>query len=218
MADNSKASNIDLGVGTGIALAMATVFTFASPGHALIVTFVPGVIVSWIIYLRLTMTGRPIPTSRQIIPVFALALAIQFLHFAEEFEADFQTQFPLVYEGEPISNIVFVAFNMGSYAVFLMSAVGVTFLSYRFLLVPMLFFAVYGVVGNAITHTLWAVIGGKYFPGLLTSVVYWALAPVLLQRFGLSRREAAVFIVALALVLIASAGLTLNTNVLRAAA
>lgn len=78
------------------------------------------------------------------------------------------------------------------------------------------FFAVYGVVGNAITHTAWTLLKGGYFPGLVTSLGYWVLGPLLLARLGLNRRELSVLIVVFAIVLLAAVLPTIDMAVLRA--
>src|SRR5690606_41266666 len=53
----------------------------------------------------------------------------------------------------------------------------------KFLLVPVLFFIVYGALGNAIAHSWWSIYWGKYFSGLYTAQAYWIFAPLLLAMF-----------------------------------
>lgn len=203
-------------IGTLIAIAMAVVFAFGSPGRALLVTFVPGVAFAWIAFVFLSSRARPLPAAESFLPVFGLAFAVQLLHFAEEFAGGFQSKFARIYGGEAIPDAVFVAFNMSAYAVFLLSALAVIFLRLRAALVPVLFFAVYGVVGNAITHTAWTLLKGGYSPGLVTSLGYWVLGPLLLARLGLNRRELSVLIVVFAIVLLAAVLPTIDMAVLRA--
>lgn len=209
-------SRRDVIAGTLLATAMVGLFTLGSPGLALIVTFVPGTIAAWLTFLHLTRTARPIPSPERILPVFGIALAIQFLHFAEEFTTGFQTQFGPLYGGSVIPDSIFVGFNMAAYAVFLLASGGVAFMRQRALLIPVLFFAIYGVVGNAVSHMTWTILKGAYFPGFATSLAYWVLGPILLSRIGLERREIWILIVVFAVVLITTTVTALNFDVLRA--
>ncbi|OBK05693.1 hypothetical protein A9W96_14440 [Mycobacterium sp. 1245852.3] len=59
-----------------------------------------------------------VPCSETFVPWFFGALAVQFLHFAEEFVTDFRSFFPRLYGGTPYSERRFVVFNMVPYAVF----------------------------------------------------------------------------------------------------
>jgi hypothetical protein len=51
----------------------------------------------------------------------------------------------------------------------------------RLLLMPVLFFVVYGAIGNAVAHTCWSLSLRAYFPGLVTAQVFWVLGPLLLH-------------------------------------
>jgi hypothetical protein len=195
-------SRNDFVIGTVIAIAMATVFTIVSSGRSLIVTFVPGLVVAWLIYLWLYVKGHELPDADHFVPLFFVALSLQFLHFAEEFVTDFKTLFPVLYGGVPYSNNLFVTFNMVSYAVFVLSCLLVFYRGLRFLLVPVLFYVVYGAVGNAITHTWWVVHSGRYFPGFFTALAYWVLGPWLLYRLMAHWRYAIAVVVVFAILLV----------------
>jgi hypothetical protein len=91
---------------------------------------------------------------------------------------------------------------MLSYLVFIIAPVLVYFKSLRFLLMPMLFYIVYGALGNAVTHTWWCVYLGKYFPGFYTGSLYWIFSPILLGMLLQSKRKTGIFISAVAIVLL----------------
>jgi hypothetical protein len=199
---NQAWSKRDLAIGTAIALAMGTTFVLLSSGLSLIVTFVPGVLFAWLTYVWLYSRRTTLPSSSAFYPLFFSALAVQFLHFAEEFVTRFQTRFPSLYNGEPYSDDLFVVFNMVAYATFTLACILGFLKSLRFLLVPVLFFVVYGTIGNAIAHTWWSLYLQSYFPGFVTAQVYWLLGPLLLYRLLGSRKDVITIIMLFALVLI----------------
>ena len=195
-------SKTDLIIGTVIALVMATAFTLLSSGLSLIVTFVPGIVVAWLTYVWLYLDKRHLPSGATFLPVFFVALAVQFIHFAEEFTTGFRTSFPLLYGGTPYSADLFVTFNMAAYFMFTLTCVLVFTKSFRFLLVPSLFFIIYGAIGNAISHTWWSLYLGAYFPGLVTAQLYWIVGPFLLYKLVGRPKVALVITILFALALI----------------
>jgi hypothetical protein len=192
----------DLLVGTVIALVMATVFTRLSSGMSLIVTFVPGVILTLVTYVWLFAKKRPLPAGSDFIPLFFTLLAVQFIHFAEEYVTGFGTRFPALYGGVPYSDNLFVVFNMNAYCVFSVACILVFTKNVRYLLIPALFFVIYGAIGNAIAHTWWSLYLGAYFPGLVTAQIYWILGPLVLSRLVGSPRVALTVLTVFTLVLI----------------
>ena len=178
-------SKADLIIGTGIACLMGTAFTLLSSGLSLMVTFVPGIVFTWLTYVWLYKTRTALPAGSEFLPAFFLALAVQFIHFAEEFITRFRIHFPLLYGGTPYSEDLFVAFNMVAYFMFTLTCILVFTRGVRFLLVPSLFFVVYGAIGNAVSHTWWSLYLRAYFPGLLTAQIYWIVGPLVLYKlFG----------------------------------
>ena len=175
-------SKADLIIGTVIAFVMATAFTLLSSGLSLIVTFVPGIVFAWLTYVWLYITTNATCQGSEFLPVFFLALAVQFIHFAEEFITGFRTSFPLLYGGTPYSEDLFVTFNMVAYFMFTLTCILVFTKSLRFLLVPSLFFIIYGAIGNAISHTWWSLYLQAYFPGLVTAQIYWIVGPLVLYK------------------------------------
>jgi hypothetical protein len=167
-------------IGTAIAIAMGTLYVNLSSGLSLIVTFVPGIAFAWAIFLWMYLGKVELPDAQTFVAPFFVALAIQFLHFAEEFVTDFKTFFPELYGGAAFSNDLFVSFNMASYAVFTLACLAVVYRRIGFLLVPVLFYVIYGAIGNAISHTCWVIDAQAYRPGFATAQLYWIAGPWLL--------------------------------------
>lgn len=165
-------------IATLMALAMITVFWLFSSGWSLRLTFIPGVVLAYA--LLLLTVRRKAPDSTSLLPLYLLALAVQMLHFAEEYVTGFYSKFPELFGGAAYSVDTFVVFNMSAYFLFVLGAI----MLYRKVREPMmipLFFIAYGVIGNALSHLVFAIIAGGYFPGLYTSLIYWVLAPLLVR-------------------------------------
>jgi hypothetical protein len=201
-AFNNVLTRKDLVLGTVIALVMGTVFTRLSSGLSLIVAFVPGVAFTWLTYAWLYIRKVKLPSGAEFLPIFFVALAVQFIHFAEEFATGFAMKFPSLYGGAPYSDTLFVTFNMVSYSIFTLTCILVFIRGIRFLLVPSLFFIVYGAIGNAIAHTWWSVYLHGYFPGLVTAQIYWILGPLVLYKLLGSLQAVFLVVIPFALVLI----------------
>lgn len=195
-------SRKDFAIGTIIALIMGTVFTLLSSGMSLLVTFVPGIVITWLTFVWLYTKQTKLPTGPEFFPLFFTALAVQFLHFAEEFTTGFRSKFPLLYGGTPYSDNLFVSFNMLSYFIFTLACILVFTRNLRFLLVPVLFYIIYGAIGNAISHTWWSLYLRSYFPGLITAQLYWILGPMVLYKLLGERKALMVIIIVFTLVLV----------------
>jgi hypothetical protein len=204
--ENTAAQNVlsrrDLAIGTAIALVMTTLFVTLSSGRSLLVTFLPGLLVAWLLFGWMFLAKIELPRAEAFVPLFFAGLAIQFLHFSEEFVTDFRTFFPVHYGGTPYSNNLFVVFNLLSYAVFTAACVLVFFRNVRFLLMPVLFFIVYGALGNAIAHTSWVVDAHAYRPGFVTALAYWIIGPWLLYKLVGRRSTVVVAVLGFAAVLV----------------
>ena len=130
---------------------------------------------------------REMPKVERVLPVYLVALALQFLHFTEEYIYGFQFRVVEVAAGmPPFDPKVFLAFNMIAYCLFLLAGLGM-YKGMKFPMIIVWFFAIC-VMGNAIWHLLLTFKVGGYFPGLYTSFTGWILGPVLLKR--LWEREA----------------------------
>jgi hypothetical protein len=201
-------NGLDFGIGTALAACMAIGFTRISSGRSLILTFVPGVAVTWLVLLWMYLQHVDLPAAANFVPYFFAALVVQFLHFSEEFRTDFKTFFPNRYGGTPYSDNLFVTFNMAAYAAFTSCCLLVFYLDARYLLIPVLFFIVYGAIGNAISHTVWSVVDRAYRPGLITAQAYWIVGPFVLYKLTGSGIATAITSAVFVVVLL----VTLNTS------
>jgi hypothetical protein len=190
----------DLAIGTGIALVMAGTFV-AVGGRPLLVTFIPGLVVAWAIFAWMQTRGVALPDVGAVYPLYFGSLAWQFIHFSEEFITGFRLAFPPLFGADAYGADLFVGINMFSYFVFTIAFILVFSRGLTFLYVPVLFFAIYGVVGNALAHVLWVIWERTYFPGFFTALLYWVLGPLLLVRLSGSRRTTGVAIASFALLL-----------------
>jgi hypothetical protein len=188
-------SGRDLAIGTVIALLMATAFTTLSSGRSLLVTFVPGVVFAWAVTAWIYARQIPLPRTDAFVPLFFATLGVQFVHFGEEYLSGFRTFFPSLYGGAAYANDLFVVFNMASYAIFTSACLLVFYGGLRFFLIPVLFFVIYGAIGNAISHTWWVLDAEAYRPGFFTAQVYWIAGPWLLYRLLGSRVQVAAVMV-----------------------
>ena len=142
--------------------------------------FVPAMIAAFVCYLLTSY--REMPKPERVLPVYLVALAIQFLHFTEEYIFGFHLRVTEIMVGmPPFDSNVFVAFNMIAYCLFLLSGLGM-YKGMKFPMIIVWFFTIAGVLGNAILHPLLAIKVGGYFPGLFTSFIYLILTPILLIR------------------------------------
>lgn len=160
-----------------IAIISIGIFFLVHPAQRF--SFVPAMALAFVCYLRTSY--REMPKVERVLPVYLIALAVQFLHFTEEYVYDFQSRVTEIMAGMPPFNVnVFVAFNMIVYCLFLLAGLGM----YKGLKLPMIivwFFAIC-VLGNAAWHLLLTIRVGGYFPGLYTSFAGWILGPILLKE------------------------------------
>jgi Protein of unknown function with HXXEE motif len=164
---------------TIVAIFLIIAFSIFSSGLSLIVTFVPGMILAYVLYL--VTFFRKLPDALDILPLYFFALAVQFLHFAEEHATHFDVAFPALFNAPPYPHNLFVSFNMVAYFMFIIGGLAI-YWKFKPLTLIALFFVSYGVLGNAIAHLVFAIVAKGYFPGLYTSLLYWILAPMLLKR------------------------------------
>ena len=160
-----------------IAIIGIAIFFLVHPAQRL--AFVPAMLVAFVCYLRTSY--REVPKAERVLPVYLTALAIQFLHFTEEYVYGFHQRVTEIMAGMPPFDLnVFVAFNMIAYSLFLLAGLGM-YKGVKFPMVIVWFFAI-AVLGNAIWHSALSLKVGGYFPGLYTSFAGWILGPVLLRR------------------------------------
>jgi Protein of unknown function with HXXEE motif len=173
---------LDLIVPSLIAIIAIVIFFLVHPAQKF--SFAPAMVLAFVCYLRTSY--REMPKVERILPVYLVALAVQFLHFTEEYIYGFQFRVTEIMIGMPPFNVnLFVAFNMIAYCLFLLAGLGM-YLGMKFPMIIVWFFAIC-VLGNAIWHLLLTLRVGGYFPGLYTSFAGWILGPILLKQ--LWRRE-----------------------------
>lgn len=206
---NETVSRRDFAGGTLLALIIGTTFVLIG-GKPLIVTFIPGLIVAWAIFAWLHVSQAALPKGGNLYTLYYAVFAWQFIHFFEEYVTGFRIQFPELYGAEPYSADLFVGINMFSYFVFAVGFILVFEKGLKFLLIPVLFYIVYGALGNAVAHVWWVIWKGGYFPGFFTALAYWFLGPLLLSRFVGSIWRACAITAVFAVILVPAITLTMS--------
>ena len=162
-----------------IAIISIIIFFLVHPAQKF--AFAPAMVVAFICYLRTSY--REMPKVERVLPIYLIALAIQFLHFTEEYVYGFHQRVTEIMAGMPPFNInVFVAFNMIAYCLFILAGLGM-YKGMKFPMIIVWFFAIC-VLGNSIWHLLLTLRVGGYFPGLYTSFAGWIVGPILLKRLS----------------------------------
>jgi hypothetical protein len=202
-------SRRDLAIGTLLALIIGTIFVLVG-GRPLVVTFVPGLVVAWGVFAWLHVSQTALPKGGTLYTLYYGVFAWQFIHFFEEYLTGFRSLFPELYGATPYSDALFVGINMFSYFVFAIGFILVFEKGLKFLLIPVLFYIVYGAIGNAIAHVWWVIWTGGYFPGFVTALAYWILGPLLLSRFVGSLGRAYAITAAFTIILIPAITLTMS--------
>lgn len=163
---------------SGIALTAIIIFFLVHPAQKFV--FVPSMILAFLCYLR--TSRREMPKPERVLPIYLIALAVQFLHFTEEYLYGFDHRISELMAGMPPFNLnVFVTFNMVAYSLFILAGLGM-YKGIRWAMIIVWFFVFGGVIGNAIWHPLLALRVGGYFPGLYTSFAYLIIGPILWKR------------------------------------
>jgi hypothetical protein len=126
-----------------------------------------------------------------LLPVYLPAIAIQCLHFGEEYLTGFQREFPNFF-GYQWTDRQFVTFNLLWLTIFVLAALGVYY-RIRLAYLVVWFCALVGGIGNGIGHLALTLVLRRYFPGAVTAplclLVGIALVNRLLERAPLRRRE-----------------------------
>jgi len=115
-----------------------------------------------------------------VLPIYLLAVAVQCLHFAEEYVTGFQHQFPKLF-GYDWSDPRFVMFNMLWLAAFVMAGLGI-YRGIQLAYLIVLFLALIGGVGNGISHLVLSAMYRRYFPGVITAPFCLLMGIALLKR------------------------------------
>ena len=137
-----------------------------------------------VLALLLTVLRRPVDGDQsgreRTARLLLIGLAVQSLHFAEEFVTRFQDRFPALLGLPAWSENFFVVFNLMWLSVWALSAIGLL-KGYRVALFPVWFFAI-GAIVNGIAHPVLALVARGYFPGLFTSPLLGVLGVLLWRR------------------------------------
>jgi len=158
---------------------MIAIFIMVASTLTSVWAFIPGVIISYIFYLN--TYNKKSPEPERILPLYLLALGIQFIHFTEEYLTDFTSEIPKLFDQEPYPMDYWIVFNMIAYFVFILGGIILFKRKKEFMIIP-LFFILVGVVFNSIAHILLSIYAGGYFPGLYTAIIYAVLGPVLMKK------------------------------------
>jgi len=113
---------------------------------------------------------RAVPQNSFVRPAALLTLAIQALHFGEEFATGFQTRFPQWLGLTPWSDRFFVLFNIGWICLWALALAALHRGTATVLALAALWFLALSAIGNGLAHPLLAMAVGGYFPGLFTAL------------------------------------------------
>jgi len=171
----------------GIVGAILVVAALAAQTHWMgpaIIFLSGGLVVAYLVWVAAPWRNDP----AAVLPVYLLAIAVQCLHFTEEYVTGFQHQFPELFGGH-WSDAHFVTFNMLWLAVFVVAGLGV-YRRVRLAYLIVVFLALIGGVGNGISHLVLSIMYRRYFPGLLTAPFCLLLGILVLTRlFAGSRAQ-----------------------------
>lgn len=169
------------------ATAFITVYAVKSQGLSTILTFGISMGVSYVLYL-LTCYQR-MPAAGRVLSLYLFALAIQMIHFIEEFVTGFHVRFPVeIYHSAPFQANEFVISQMALYALLIVAAIGI-FKQWKIPMIMAWFLIIMLLIVNAVQHPVYVVMVGGYFPGLYTSIAGWILGPVLFIRMWEAKRS-----------------------------
>ena len=165
-----------------IALILILIFYWVGYTLPSVWMFIPGVIISYLVWLTRFKNYDPDPY--QLLPLYLFALAIQLIHFGEEYLTGFTAKLPEILGQEIYPTDYWIMFNLIAYSVFILG--GIAILNrIRFLLIIPIFFVLVGVIFNAIAHIGLAIYVGAYFPGLYSAIAYAILTPFIVKKFFL---------------------------------
>ena len=118
--------------------------------------------------------------STAILPLYLTGIALQCLHFCEEYLTGFQREFPELL-GYEWSDARFVVFNLIWLSLLVIAAAGVhSGIRPAYLIV--IFFALAGGLGNGLGHLALSIAQQRYFPGTLTAPLNLIVGALLLRR------------------------------------
>jgi len=135
-----------------------------------------GLIIAYLLWVATPWKNDP----AAVLPLYLVAIAVQCLHFTEEFLTGFQRQFPKLI-GYEWSDAQFVTFNMTWLVMFVLAGLGV-YRRMQLAYLVVLFLALAGGVGNGAGHLLLTLLQGRYFPGTATAPLCLLVGIALMMR------------------------------------
>ena len=161
-----------------IALISIILLVWLAPSNWVKGIFILFVLLSLLFYFFL-YEHKP-ELSRELAVWYFIALAIQCLHFIEEYMGTFYVQLPELMDTTPLEKDDFVLFNLSAYAIFIVGGIAII-KNYKALMLIPIFYILLGVLGNGVIHVLLGIWSWSYFPGLYTAIVFLFLGPVLIR-------------------------------------
>lgn len=152
---------------------------FMGPAVALITA---GLVASYFLWAFTDWHAAP----SKILPLYVLAIAVQFLHVAEEYSSGFQRKFPQLL-GYQWTDARFLSFNALWIAIFILAALVIRRTVIAYLIV--IFLAAGGVAHGAGHILLFALQRGS-FPGIITAPFLVIVGVALLLRLYKPRSTA----------------------------
>ncbi len=146
-----------------------------------VLLFIPGVLVAFIISIR--YYNKITDPDESLLTWYLIALAIQFLHFTEEYLTDFVTRLPALLGQDAYPMEFWVSFNMIAYSVFIFGGI-VFYKKLKACSIVPIFFIVVGVIFNGIAHLLLSIYTVGYFPGLFTAILYVMMIPIFIKKIA----------------------------------
>jgi Protein of unknown function with HXXEE motif len=142
-----------------------------------------GLVVAYVVWVAARWSND----AAAVLPAYLLAIAVQCLHFTEEYVTGFQHQFPRLF-GDDWSDARFVTFNMLWLAAFVLAGLGV-YRRVQLAYLVVLFLALIGGVGNGVSHLVLSAAYRRYFPGLVTAPFCLIVGIALLVRLFAKNRQ-----------------------------
>lgn len=162
-----------------IAVAAIAMIWVAVTEMPIVYVFIPGIILSYLIFIF--FFSKKTPTPEKILPFYLLLLGFQFLHFTEEYLANFEIVVPAFLGQKTYSQDYWVTFNMVAYFIFILGGIVIHKRIKELMIIP-IFFIFVGVLLNSVVHILVSIFVGGYFPGLYTAIIYAILGPFFIKR------------------------------------
>jgi hypothetical protein len=136
-------------------------------------------VVAWVAWIRTTY-AYPVRT-RKVIAVYLCAVAFQFIHMAEEYTGGFPHEIVDLFNSprEWTEKSFLLTFVFGFGAIWVLAAAGALY-QIRIANYLLWFYALGAGLINAISHFVFPIIKGGYFPGLYTASGHLVMSALLI--------------------------------------